>query len=294
MFQRRAQTARGAAVALILLSPLAACGKPVPDTVSGADQAEPTVFDTTLDFAAFGTAAATANGSSVRTKLPGGGEGGISLALKPGVAANTVATFSIDAPAPMNFRLTRAEGTIEYLSTEGRGHVVLGPSSGSEALIYTGEAGTLTLTVGSVEPCGNGLVCEPDGSLTIRIGDAGAATTLLARAYGAAGLSHPDATSISALRGGPAGEYGFTLARETEGADTLLVEFGTEADQPINVLVQTGEQKDYVSSNQGWIRLDPGSTALAYTPGTGKFKFHGFKVTICTPDEPRCLPAQAP
>jgi hypothetical protein len=99
----------------------------VSDTVSGPDQAVPTVFDETLNFAAYGTATATDNDASARTKLLGGVEGGISLALKPGLVAGTVATFSIDAPGPMNSRLTRAYGTIEYLSREGRGHVALGP-----------------------------------------------------------------------------------------------------------------------------------------------------------------------
>lgn len=299
MFQRSAEFAPGAAVALMMLSPIASCSKSDPPSppVSFPDARyamAPALFDTTLDFAVYGNAEAKADGSSVRIILPGGREGGVSLALKPSITEDTVATFSVDWATPLNFRLTRGDGTMEYLSTEGRGHVVLGPTSAREALIYTGEAGNLTLTVASAEPCGGSLVCEKDGSLTVRIGDAGAATTLLARAYGAAGLSHPDATSISATRGGPAGEYGFTLARETEGADALLIKFGTEAAQPINVLVQSGEQLDYISSNQGWVRLDPGSTALAYTPRTEAFRFHGFRVSVCTPDDPRCLPATVP
>lgn len=296
MFQCRAEIARRAALALMLFLPMASCGKTDSATSSAdiaetTETAEPTLFDTTLDFAAYGNAAVTAIGSDIRIALPGGGEGGVSLALKPTLTADTVATFSLDAQAPLNFRLTRTDGTIDYLSTEGRGHVVLGPSSASEALIYTGEAGSLTLSVASVQPCGGSLVCQPDGSLTIRIGDAGATTTLLAKAYGAAGLSHPDTASISAIRGGPAGEYGFSLAREADSADPLLIEFSVEAAQPINVLIQNGEQRDYISSNQGWIRLDPGSTALAYTPGPGTFSFHDFRVSVCTPDEQRCVPA---
>lgn len=283
--------ARRTALALLLLSPVYACGQSGTSSQgdeAGQERPAPGVFDTTLDYAAYGNATAKAEGNALRIEMTGDGESGIALTLKSSVAKDTVATFSLDVSAPMNLRVTRPDGTVEYLSTENRGHVVLGPSAASEALIYGAGAGQLTLTTHSAETCGGGLLCAPDGAVTVRTGQPGEPRTLIATPYGAAGLSHPSSDVISATRGGPAGEYGFTLTPETESNEALLVEFETDAARPINLLVQDGDNKDYISSNQGWIRLMPGSTVLAYTPGAGMFSLRNIRVSACSPEDARC------
>lgn len=291
MSNSRGVLARKTALALLLLSPVYACGQPETPPQSGeAEQLRPApgLFDTTLDYAAYGNATAKAEGNAVRIEMSGDGESGIALTLKSSVAEDTVATFSLDAAAPMNLRVTRPDGTVQYLSTENRGHVVLGPTAATEALIYGAGAGQLTLTAHSAEACGGGLICAPDGAVTVRIGQPGEPASLVATSYGAAGLSHPEAGTISATRGGPSGEYGFTLSPEVENSETLLVEFEADAPRPINLLLQDGDQKSYISSNQGWINLPPGSSVLAYTPGAGMFRLRNIRISACIPEDARC------
>lgn len=287
MFERRVEFVAGATLSFVLMMSLAACGEGDTFSKKGQIESESSLFDTMLNFATFGDADIKADGNSISVTMRGG-ESGIAISLKPSITTNTVVTFSIDAPAPLNLRLTKADGSIDYMSTESRGHVVLGPTAAVEALVYGTSAGALTFTAGTAETCGGSLLCSPDGSVAVRIGPVGGTSTLIAQAYGASGLSHPDSNSIAALRGGPAGEYGFTLARETEGGEALILEFEAKAEHPVNLLVQSGDKKDYISSNAGWILLLPGSSALAYTPVSGSFALQNMIASVCTPDEPRC------
>ncbi|MBI1393467.1 MAG: hypothetical protein GC152_12060 [Alphaproteobacteria bacterium] len=280
-------------LALALLIPLAACdklglpGPSLPSENSEPELTEPSLFDTVIDFAAYGTAEVEARGNTLALDLPGGGEGGVALTLNPSVTTMTVAGFLLDAPAPMNLRLTRTDGTIEYLSTENRGAVVLGPPGAVEALIYGPAEVKAKLTLTSTAPCGANTICESDGSVSIRIGESGP-LAIIAKPYGPSAISAPNQAGIQANAGTPAGEYGFTLMPETPNTESLLLEFVAEAAEPINLVVQSGETKEYVSSKQGWIRIDPGSTILAYTPRARTFTISDIRVTSCTSEEPRC------
>ncbi|WP_396272494.1 hypothetical protein [Hyphomonas sp.] len=287
MIYRNANPARRAVLTLVLCASLAVCGKdesPPAADEPAAPQA-PGLLDTTVAHTAYGTATVDAAGDLLKIDLKGEGEGGVALALGAGVTTDTVVSFTLDAPAPLNLRLAKPDGTFEYGSTEMRSHVVLGPGGASEALLYTGASGPLNVTIASVQPCGGAVVCHPDGTVEIRIDGA---APLIASAFGPSALSSPEAGSVTTVRGTPTGEFGFSLAPETEREAAYLLEFSVRATEPINVLVRNGENSDYISSEQGWVHLEPGSSVTAYTPGPGTFTFSNIRATDCTPEDTRC------
>lgn len=294
MSERRALFARSAGFAMILVT---AAGCDQFETATDAQKvaepepemiAEPSLFDTALTFAAYGASTTTIEGNSVQVTLTGGGEGGVAISLRPELTSDTVIGFTLDAPAPMNLRLARTDGAFDYLSTENRGHVILGPNAAIEALIYSAQASVFTLTVIDVQSCGGPLVCAANGSVSVLIGEAGSFTALLAEPFGAAALSSTAPDAIVAARRALSGEYGFTLTRAGPGQEDLLVEFQAVATSPVNVMVEANGIKEYSSSEQGWIQMPAESNITVYTPEVPTFEFAQMKVSACTPEEIRC------
>ena len=295
MIFRSVNLARRAVLALAVCASLVACGKDgsPPAAKDGSPPAadEPAaaqavgLLDTTVAHTAYGIATIEATGDLLKINLKGEGEGGVALALRAGVTTDTVISFTHDAAAPLSLRLAKPDGTLEYGSTEMRSHVVLGPGGSAEALLFTGASGPLNVAIASAQPCGGAVVCLPDGTVEIRIDGA---APLIASAFGPSALSSPEARSVSAMRGTPSGEYGFSLTPETEREAAYLLEFSVGATEPINVLVKNGDKNDYISSEQGWVRVEPGSSVTAYTPGPGTFTFSNIRATDCTPEDTRC------
>lgn len=287
MIYRRANPMRRAVLALALCASLVGCGRDGSSLAADEPAAAQALglLDTTVAHTAYGTATVDATADLLKIDLKGEGEGGVALALRAGVTTDTVVSFTHDAAAPLNLRLAKPDGTFVYGSTEMRSQVVLGPGGASEALLYTGASRPLNVAIASAQPCGGAVVCHRDGTVEIRIDGA---APLIASAFGPSALSSPEAGSVTAIRGTPSGEYGFSLAPKMEREAAYLLEFSVGATEPINVLVKNGENSDYISSEQGWVHVEPGSNVTAYTSGPGTFTFSNIRATDCTLEDARC------
>jgi hypothetical protein len=220
-------------------------------------------------------------------------DAGIILTLSGKVKDPVVIRFAYRDEAPLNLRLSRADG-YSYFSVAQQDHFILGEGYAAEALFYKAGPFDLGLEIEEIAECGeDNFYCLPQGIAARTFSGKKLKNRLLVQSYNNAALSDIEAKAVTVSRNSSSGEFGATLnLAETSETEDFLLEFDIADAEGVSLRVDRNGQMRYFPADRGWARLNPATQLLFFTGTAGGFELKNLKLVGCNADEWRCRTAE--
>lgn len=226
----------------------------------------------------------------------GDDEAGVELSLAGARSSVTGARmvavfFELDADDAFNIREDFGEGA-RYTSSALRGHVILGGSPSSSALIYSHGYDRASIRIVGVEPCdGAVIICEADGSIAKPVRLTKGAPALSATAYNGGEIAFDAKNGVLHVERLPdyEGEYGVTLRlAPAKTAKRVAVVFDRQPALGVSLSRRNKEGLAYLPAERRHVVLEPGDEALFFTASVDRFAVKFESVSTCASDNWRC------